>query len=124
MILPPGKLRIDFLQQILPQSQNEARVIVGPAIGEDATVIDFGETCLVAKTDPITFATEEIGWYLVCVNSNDGSNSKMVVSDHSPARKPHDRGFSSYDDAANHCRGKQIYLIDCLLLSSAGQEVI
>lgn len=71
MILPPGKLKIDFLQQILPQSQNEARVIVGPAIGEDATVIDFGETCLVAKTDPITFATEEIGWYLVCVNSND-----------------------------------------------------
>ncbi len=64
MILPPGKLRIDFLQQILPQSQNEARVIVGPAIGEDATVIDFGETCLVEKTDPITFATEEIGWYL------------------------------------------------------------
>jgi hydrogenase maturation factor len=71
MILPPGKLRIDFLQQILPQSHNDARVIVGPAIGEDATVIDFGETCLVAKTDPITFATEEIGWYLVCVNSND-----------------------------------------------------
>ena len=71
MILPLGKLRIEFLQQILPQSQNEPRVIVGPAIGEDATVIDFGETCLVAKTDPITFATEEIGWYLVCVNSND-----------------------------------------------------
>ena len=71
MIFPPGKLSIDFLQQILPQSQSEARVIVGPSIGEDATVIDFGETCLVAKTDPITFATEEIGWYLVCVNSND-----------------------------------------------------
>ena len=71
MILPPGKLSIDFLQQILPQSRSEARVVVGPAIGEDATVIDFGETCLVAKTDPITFATEEIGWYVVCVNSND-----------------------------------------------------
>lgn len=71
MILPPGKLNIDFLQQILPQLQSDIRVIVGPAIGEDATVIDFGETCLVAKTDPITFATEEIGWYVVCVNSND-----------------------------------------------------
>jgi hydrogenase maturation factor len=71
MILPLGKLKIDFLQQILPQPDKDARVIVGPSIGEDATVIDFGETYLVAKTDPITFATDEMGWYLVCVNSND-----------------------------------------------------
>ena len=71
MILPPGKLSIDFLQEILPKFQNVSRLIAGPTIGEDAAVIDFGETCLVATTDPITFATEEIGWYLVCVNSND-----------------------------------------------------
>ncbi|MCZ6677262.1 MAG: AIR synthase family protein [Candidatus Poribacteria bacterium] len=70
-ILPLGKLKIDLLQQILPQSHQDTRVIVGPQIGEDAAVIDFGETCLVAKTDPITFTTDEIGWYLVCVNSND-----------------------------------------------------
>ena len=71
MVLPLGKLKIDLLQQILPQQHHDARVIVGPKIGEDAAVIDFGETYLVAKTDPITFATDEIGWYLVCVNSND-----------------------------------------------------
>ncbi len=71
MVLPIGKLKIDLLQQILPQPHRDARVIVGPKIGEDAAVIDFGETYLVAKTDPITFATDEIGWYLVCVNSND-----------------------------------------------------
>ena len=72
MILPPGKLKIDFLQQLLPKPQSlDARVIVGPQIGEDAAVIDFGETYLVVKSDPITFATDEIGWYLVCVNSND-----------------------------------------------------
>jgi hydrogenase expression/formation protein HypE len=72
MSLPLGKLKLDFLQQLLPQSQHpDARVIVGPQVGEDAAVIDFGETYLVAKTDPITFATDEIGWYLVCVNSND-----------------------------------------------------
>jgi hydrogenase maturation factor len=71
MVLPLGKLKIDLLQQILPQPHRDARVIVGPKIGEDAAVIDFGETYLVAKTDPITFATDEIGWYLVCVNSND-----------------------------------------------------
>jgi hydrogenase maturation factor len=27
--------------------------------------------CLVAKTDPITFATDRIGWYVVHVNAND-----------------------------------------------------
>ena len=72
MTLPLGKLKIDVLESLLPQSQNlDARVIVGPRVGEDAAVIDFGETYLVAKSDPITFATDEIGWYLVCVNSND-----------------------------------------------------
>ena len=71
MVLPLGKLKINLLQELLPQSHRDARVIVGPKIGEDAAVIDFGESYLVAKTDPITFATDEIGWYLICVNSND-----------------------------------------------------
>jgi hydrogenase maturation factor len=71
MVLPLGKLKIDLLQQLLPQPHRDARVIVGPEIGEDAAVIDFGGSYLVAKTDPITFATDEIGWYLICVNSND-----------------------------------------------------
>jgi hydrogenase maturation factor len=31
----------------------------------------MGERCLVAKSDPITFATDEIGWYVVHVNAND-----------------------------------------------------
>ena len=70
-MLPVGKLKIDFLESILPDSVRDSRVIVGARVGEDAAVIDFGETYLVAKTDPITFATDEIGWYLVCVNSND-----------------------------------------------------
>ena len=72
MMLPLGKLKIDELEDLLPQSHDlDARVVVGPRIGEDAAVIDFGETCLVVKSDPITFVTDAIGWYLVCVNSND-----------------------------------------------------
>ena len=70
-MLPLGKLKIDFLESVLPDAGRDRRVIVGARVGEDAAVIDFGDTCLVAKTDPITFATDEIGWYLVCVNSND-----------------------------------------------------
>ena len=70
-MLPLGKLKSDFLESILPDAEHDSRVIVGARVGEDAAVIDFGETYLVVKTDPITFATDEIGWYLVCVNSND-----------------------------------------------------
>ena len=70
--LPLGKLRLDLLEQILPEpSSLSPSVVVGPKIGEDATVVDLGSTYLVIKTDPITFATDEIGWYVVCVNSND-----------------------------------------------------
>ncbi len=70
--LPVGKLEMNDLRQILARyAQVNERVVVGAQVGEDATVIDFGDRYLVAKTDPITFATEEIGWYAVNVNAND-----------------------------------------------------
>jgi hydrogenase maturation factor len=46
-------------------------VVVGPRFGEDAAVIDLGAKYLVAKTDPITFTWERIGWYAVNINAND-----------------------------------------------------
>jgi len=70
--LPVGKLELEYLAQLLARyAQLDERVLAGAGIGEDATVIDFGDRYLVAKTDPITFATEEIGWYTVHVNAND-----------------------------------------------------
>jgi hydrogenase maturation factor len=44
---------------------------VGPRFGEDAAVIAMGAKYLVAKTDPITFTSERIGWYAVNINGND-----------------------------------------------------
>ena len=49
----------------------DPRVVLGPRLGEDAALIDIGDRYLAAKTDPITFATELIGWYVVQVNCND-----------------------------------------------------
>ena len=68
-----GKLKHDFLAQLLSNIEiKDNRVIMGSKIGEDAAVIDIpGPNYLVAKTDPITFATEEIGYYAVVVNVND-----------------------------------------------------
>ena len=67
-----GKLPAALLQKMLARhARPDPRVLVGPGIGEDAAVIDMGERCLVAKTDPITFASDAIGWYAVHVNAND-----------------------------------------------------
>ncbi len=70
--LEVGKLPMGLLQTLLARySQEDERLIVGPRIGEDAAVVDMGDRYLVAKSDPITFATDEIGWYVVHVNTND-----------------------------------------------------
>ena len=67
-----GKLPLELLSQLLSKvSIDDPRVALGPTAGEDAALIDFRDTYLVAKTDPITFATDVIGWYLVQVNAND-----------------------------------------------------
>ena len=71
MNLSVGKLKHDFLKELLPTSNSSTGVVVGPQLGEDAAVIELGDNYLVATSDPITFATEDIGWYVVCVNSND-----------------------------------------------------
>ena len=71
-IFPVGKLPAGLLEKLLLQyAKGDKRVIVGPSIGEDAAVIDFGDTCLVAKTDPITFVSKDCGWYAVNINAND-----------------------------------------------------
>ncbi len=68
-----GKLKHDYLAKLLSNIEiQDSRVIMGSKIGEDAAVIDIpGKNYLVAKTDPITFATDEIGYYAVIVNVND-----------------------------------------------------
>ncbi|MFQ6019121.1 MAG: AIR synthase related protein, partial [Dehalococcoidia bacterium] len=67
-----GKLPHELLAQLLAKvRRRDPRVVVGPTPGEDAAVIDLGQRLLVAKSDPITFATDLIGWYAVHVNAND-----------------------------------------------------
>jgi hydrogenase expression/formation protein HypE len=68
-----GKLPNDLLTSLLKRvERRDPRVIIGPGIGRDAAVIDAsGAKLLVAKSDPITFASEMIGWYAVHVNAND-----------------------------------------------------
>jgi hydrogenase expression/formation protein HypE len=70
--LPLGKLPPELLERILRQApQFDPRLLLGPGTGLDCAVLDFGERYLVLKSDPVTFVTDEIGWYLVQVNTND-----------------------------------------------------
>lgn len=81
MPLPVGKLEPEFLAELLGGLRaDDPAVIVGPGIGRDVTVLawDAGDRYLIAKTDPITFATDEIGFYAVNVNANDVATSGGV----------------------------------------------
>ncbi len=67
-----GKLPSDLLSSLLGRLPADPRLLIGPGIGLDAAAIDLGGgRVLVAKADPITFATDEIGRYAVHVNAND-----------------------------------------------------
>jgi hydrogenase expression/formation protein HypE len=71
-----GKLPLEFLHDLLARhTQGDPRLVAGPRVGEDVAVIDMGDRYMVVKTDPITFATDQIGWYAVHVNANDVASS-------------------------------------------------
>lgn len=75
--LPLGKFPNDLLHEYLEEVVSEdAALIIRPAVGEDVAAVDVsGEQVLVLKSDPITFATESIGEYVVLVNANDIATS-------------------------------------------------
>ena len=67
-----GKLPPSLLSELLSEfAANDPRVRVGPKVGEDCAVIEIGNRLLIAKSDPVTFVADRIGWYTVQVNAND-----------------------------------------------------
>ncbi len=112
--LYPGKLDHDFLRSLLQRyTSTDGRTILGAKVGEDATIIDMGDRCLVAKTDPITFAIDHIGYYAVHVNSNDivcmGATPKWflatILLPEQSTRQLAEKIFSQLADA---CRQEKI----------------
>ncbi len=70
--MKPGKLPPELLAELLTDvGAKDPGVLVGPAVGEDCAVVEIGDHLLVAKSDPITFASDRVGWYAVQVNAND-----------------------------------------------------
>lgn len=73
MKLPPGKIPVDILKEIVFKNLGATRreVAIGPSAGLDGAVLDLGEKSLIISMDPITGAVERIGWLAVNVNAND-----------------------------------------------------
>ncbi len=73
MSLPAGKVPPDLLRRFLRRvPPPPPSVLLGGALGEDAAVLDIGgDELLVAASDPITFATGQLGGDLLAVNEND-----------------------------------------------------
>ncbi len=69
----PGKVPPDILKKIVFSHLGvlDPSVLLGPRLGEDASLIQIGDNVIVASTDPITGSVEDIGWLVVHVNAND-----------------------------------------------------
>lgn len=72
-----GKLDFDDLRNIILNNKTIKRneVKVRNDVGEDCTIIDFGEYEGIFSTDPITGASENVGKLAVHINCNDIASS-------------------------------------------------
>jgi hydrogenase expression/formation protein HypE len=73
MKLPPGKIPIDILKEVVFKNLGAARneVTLGPTAGVDGAILDVGSKNAIVSMDPITGAVERIGWEAINVNAND-----------------------------------------------------
>ncbi len=73
MRLPPGKIPVDILKEVVFKNLGAERkeVTIGPAVGVDGAILDFGSKNAIISMDPITGAVERIGWLAINVNAND-----------------------------------------------------
>lgn len=76
-MIKEGKLDFDDLKNIIFNNKTIKRneVIIRNDVGEDCSVIDFGEYEAIFSTDPITGANENIGKLAVHINCNDIASS-------------------------------------------------
>lgn len=73
MKLPPGKIPIDILKEVVFKNLGAPRneVLLGPAAGIDGAILDVGSKNAIVSMDPITGAVERIGWEAININAND-----------------------------------------------------
>jgi len=114
---PVGKLPSAALGKFLNKIKVEdEQVLLGSHIGEDAAVIRLGNKLLVAKSDPVTFTTDLIGWYAVHVNANDiatmGVKPRWFLATILLAQESsHEEAESIFDQILWACEGLDVTLV-------------
>lgn len=82
-----GKLDTASLANLLKRytHTSDRSVVMGPAVGVDAAAVKVRAGTLVMASDPVTYATEQLGRYAVCVNANDiyvsGARPRWFLAD-------------------------------------------
>jgi len=68
-----GKVPPEVLEKTVFKCLGAKRsdVVLGPAAGEDGAIIEVGDKLVVSTVDPITGATERLGWLAVNICAND-----------------------------------------------------
>jgi hydrogenase expression/formation protein HypE len=115
--LPVGKLPAQLLGRLIATyATSDPTVVVGPGVGGDAAAIDLGDTILVVKSDPITFASESPARYLVDINANDltclGARPRwMMVTALLPEGTTEQRVESHFQELRDACLQRHISLV-------------
>lgn len=76
-----GKLPPKLISKLLKHFQNppkDANVKIIPTFGQDTGVFQIDRSFIVVKTNPVTFATDDIGYYSVILNANDVALSGAI----------------------------------------------
>lgn len=71
---PIGKLSPKVMENLLKKFQptgKNSEVLIPPQPGQDSGILRHGDSFMVVKANPVTFATDEIGYYAVILNAND-----------------------------------------------------
>ncbi len=68
-----GKIPNNLLEKLVISNigQHRSDILIGPGVGKDCGVIDFGEYACVLSTDPITGTSSRIGYLGVHISCND-----------------------------------------------------
>lgn len=67
-----GKVPNEVLEKFLGKIPSDPSVLIPPRVGEDSAAVDIeDEEVLILKSDPITFASDSVGYYTVLINAND-----------------------------------------------------
>jgi len=115
--LPTGKLPSALLRKFIDKIRTEdEQVVLGPSIGEDVAVIKVSNKLLVVTTDPVTFATDLIGWYAVNINANDIATMGVkprwfLATILLPEQCTHKEAETIFDQILSACRSLGISLV-------------